>query len=157
MLSVRSSYVLIYIYIYVYISDSSWIVSCLGGLLFPVFLSSWSCGMAGIPQVDMYGLGTVNDSFSLEGSSVLWVSYLWIYVVSDVTECVDSIISGSYIELGINTHMSVELLLLEWGCRILVFFLVTTVYLCSVRCVVWRKYSVSHWCPCSVLVDRFSY
>ena len=35
-----------------------------------------------------------------------------------LTECEDSIISGSYIELGINNHMSAELLLLEWGCRI---------------------------------------
>jgi len=33
--------------------------------LFPGFLSSWSCGMAGIPRVDMYGLGTVIDSFSM--------------------------------------------------------------------------------------------
>jgi len=35
-----------------------------------------------------------------------------------LTECVDYSIIGSYIELGINTHMSVELLLLEGGCII---------------------------------------
>ena len=28
---------------------------CLGGILFPVFLSSWACCMAGIPHVDEYG------------------------------------------------------------------------------------------------------
>ena len=35
-----------------------------------------------------------------------------------LTECVDSSIIGSYIELGINTDMSVEVLWLEGGCRI---------------------------------------
>jgi len=35
-----------------------------------------------------------------------------------LTDCVDSRIIGSYIELGINTDMSVELLWLKGGCRI---------------------------------------
>jgi len=44
-----------------------------------------------------------------------------------LTDCVDSSIIGSYIELGIITDMSVERLWLEGGCRIVVFFLVTIV------------------------------
>jgi hypothetical protein len=44
-----------------------------------------------------------------------------------LTECVDSSIIGSYIELGINTDMSVERLWLEGGCRIVVFFVVSIV------------------------------
>ena len=48
-----------------------------------------------------------------------------------LTGCGDSSITGSYVELGISTHMSVELLLLEGAVEFVVFFVVTTAYLCE--------------------------
>ena len=50
-------------------------------------------------------------------------------MVSDVDRvCVVSSIIGSYIELGIITRMSVELLLLEGAVEFAVFFVVTIAY-----------------------------
>ena len=48
-----------------------------------------------------------------------------------LTECVDSSITGSYVELGIISHTSVELLLLEGAVEFVVFFVVTIAYLCE--------------------------
>ena len=70
---------------------------------------------------------------------------------------VDLSFIGNYIELGINNHMSAELLLLEGGCRIRSLLRCNYCVFVWVHCVAWRKYSVSHWCTCSMLVDKFSY
>jgi len=61
-----------------------------------------------------------------------------------LTECVDSSIIGSYIELGIITHMSVELHLLEGGCRIRSLLRCNYCVFVWVHCVAWLIYSVSH-------------
>ena len=67
-----------------------------------------------------------------------------------LTKCVVSSITGSYVELGIITHMSVELLLLEGAVEIVVFFVVTTAYLCecTVLCGVNIRYLTSVLVPC---------
>ena len=52
------------------------IVLFLVWLLFSVFLSTWSCGMAGITHVDWYSSRSVIVSFSYVGSAELWVSYM---------------------------------------------------------------------------------
>jgi len=56
-------------------------VPCLGGLLFLVFLSSWLCGMAGIHQVDGYGLRSIIVSFSKEGPSIYYILLLFVILL----------------------------------------------------------------------------